>query len=192
MPWTTLRGEVGLGKKSYLTKGMGAMLLTHPTWEGHHAGWQRHWEEKLACNENRYWLWFNWVSYKLLSRVLFAHTVISILQMAWDAHWECCSEEGEVWGSLLSGLGQGQASGSEHRGREVGDGPGWRSRRFRETPAAEQSPHHVCNWESRDRETGTQPSWASSLTTPDSSFLTWCPLKCLLCRVLKSFLVQCV
>lgn len=50
-----------------------------------------------------------------------------------------------------AGLGQGQASGSEHRGRVVGDGTGCRrSRRFGETSAAEQSPHHGCNWESRD------------------------------------------
>lgn len=78
--------------------------------------------------------------------------VLSILQMAWDAHWGCCLEERRVVRLTAVLAWQGQASGSEHRGRGVGmaqdagdlEGSG------RHLSAAEQSPHHGCNWESRD------------------------------------------
>lgn len=73
--------------------------------------------------------------------------------MAWDAHWGCCLEERRVvrlTAVLAWGRGRPQALSTEAGGWGMAQDAGDLEGSGRHLSAAEQSPHHGCNWESRD------------------------------------------
>ena len=154
MPWSILRGEVGLGealgKKPCLVKGIWETLLTHPLLEGRRAGCHSKGTERKnrpAVGKGN----------EFGSTKCFAHlchesclptTVISIPWMVFCvAHLglQLCGREG-CKEHCCTCLEYAQATASELRGTQVGDCPGCkRSRRFREVPAAEESQRQGCN-----------------------------------------------